>query len=505
MKTLKINKFIKNIIIIFSFIILSILFLFNIMYKSAVINSAENVLNQYLKLHEIIYIIIGSIILILFLWLFSKNKINKRYLIIGLLVLYAILSFKWINYNNIVPVDDSKEVNNAAISIVNNGFQSLRNNAYIEKYPHQLGMILSFSLIYKIFSTTNYELIQYLNVVANLLTIYGLYLIINLICQKKEKKFVSIIYFTLILTFVPLALLSTFVYGDYIGLALAVYAIYFIIKYQKNNNWWNLFLSGILLSFSYIIKSNYLIFILAIAIYMFLNILKNKKKYLINSILFIIYLTIAILPNTLIKTIGVNILNYRQEEALHNITYICMGMYESSREAGWYGYVMNDAWENTPSSDIKYKKLIKSRVKYLIKHPLYSINFYSRKMVSGWINPYFQSIWYNVSIENKDLKMNNIFNSRKYKYVGIYLKTLIFIIFGGSLFYLITFRKKLNNEVILLYVIFLGGFAFHTIWEMKARYTLPYIVILMPVASFGVYNLSQKIAEKFQLKNSKGK
>ena len=45
----------------------------------------------------------------------------------------------------------------------------------------------------------------------------------------------------------------------------------------------------------------------------------------------------------------------------------------------------------------------------------------------------------------------------------------------------------------LLYTIFLGGFMFHTLWEMKARYTLPYVIILIPIASIGISKFFEKI------------
>lgn len=47
----------------------------------------------------------------------------------------------------------------------------------------------------------------------------------------------------------------------------------------------------------------------------------------------------------------------------------------------------------------------------------------------------------------------------------------------------------------LLVVIFIGGVLFHTIWEMKTRYTLPYAVILMPVSAIGLQWAINKISK----------
>ena len=39
------------------------------------------------------------------------------------------------------------------------------------------------------------------------------------------------------------------------------------------------------------------------------------------------------------------------------------------------------------------------------------------------------------------------------------------------------------SNIIFLVTIFIGGFAFHILWEAKSRYIIPYIVILIPLAS----------------------
>ena len=44
-------------------------------------------------------------------------------------------------------------------------------------------------------------------------------------------------------------------------------------------------------------------------------------------------------------------------------------------------------------------------------------------------------------------------------------------------------RKNLSLEVLFLITIFIGGFMFHILWEAKSRYIIPYVVILIPVAS----------------------
>ena len=53
--------------------------------------------------------------------------------------------------------------------------------------------------------------------------------------------------------------------------------------------------------------------------------------------------------------------------------------------------------------------------------------------------------------------------------------------------------KQGKIEHILLPMIFLGGFVFHTFWETKAIYVLQYYYLLLPYAAFGIFQLFEKI------------
>ena len=72
------------------------------------------------------------------------------------------------------------------------------------------------------------------------------------------------------------------------------------------------------------------------------------------------------------------------------------------------------------------------------------------------------------------------------KYYVPYMKIVTSFIFAISLLVIINRRKNITNEAILLIVIFIGGFLFHTIWEAKSRYIILYVVILIPLCSIEI-------------------
>lgn len=374
--------------------------------------------------------------------------------------------------------------------------EKIKTSGYIEKYPSQMGTIFVIGTLYKIFRTTNYRLIQYINIFSNLITFIFMYLILKKL--EKNYKVSKVAYGIMCLTFIPLILLSTYVYGDYMGMALSVVGIYFAMDYKEKGNIVRLLISAVFMCLSYITKMNYVIVILAVLIYFGLYLLqdieeKNKKKITKSVFGIIVFILIALMPFSLIKSYCNKKYGYEKDQSIPTSVWIYLGMNESYRANGWYSNLAGEAWEDTPLSHTTYPQKIKVRVHDLIKHPGYAFKFYWKKTVSGWMDPYFQSIWYNVGVENKDQIMYDIMNTKKYKVGEIYQKALTILIYGGAFVAIIKNRKNLNNELTLLFTIFIGGFMFHTMWEMKSRYTLPYVIMLIPISAIGIEYIVEKI------------
>ena len=98
---------------------------------------------------------------------------------------------------------------------------------------------------------------------------------------------------------------------------------------------------------------------------------------------------------------------------------------------------------------------------------------------------------------------NHLINGKMYEVSKIYQKAIIYIILIGSLITVLANRKELNSEILLLVLIFLGGFSFHILWETKSRYIIPYLFILIPVAVNGIEIVIQKIEDNGRKKNNK--
>ena len=311
-------------------------------------------------------------------------------------------------------------------------------------------------------------------------------------------------------------MLATFVYGDFIGLAFAVWAIYFAMKYEKTDKIRNAVFTAICISIACLFRMNYFIFAIAIGIYWFINILdKKKKKETIKGIGVLTLLVLMIMiPSSLIKSVYTRKYNLPSEKSFSTVPYLYMGMSEGDYGNGWYNnqmgdtvyHLMNDEKEKAEELGENVKNNLTERVKYLLQNPIYTAKFYTKKIITTWAEPTLEYGFYNtkypqeVNIEEYFVA-NHVLNGRFYELSKVYQKALTYIIFIGAAIAIVANRKKLDKEILLLILTFLGGFGFHILWEAKSRYIIPYIIILIPVAVVGIDIIIQKIKDK--LKNKK--
>ena len=152
----KLEKVSKNIVLILGLMFLAIFFILNLFYAATVENYAEHVV---LAKTTSIEFVISIVIAIMFIVAIKKKKkinlkVNKKAIILIFLILYVIVCVKWIKFANIQPVDDAKSVNDLAIVLSKGDIEDIKSDKYIEKYPHQIGMVTVFAVLYKIFNTT---------------------------------------------------------------------------------------------------------------------------------------------------------------------------------------------------------------------------------------------------------------------------------------------------------------------------------------------------------------
>ena len=508
-----VSKWIKRVIYFLTLIAMLIVGILNIVYINKIANNEVSSIEYYGILKLLTSFIIAGLIIGVSYGL-RRIKVGKKVkigFIILALILYAIVQIVWISQSVATPYADSEQLIVIAKEIINgNGLSEYCTN-YMAYYSQQIPLVAIIVMIFKIFNTTNFLVFEYLNVICNIFTILGLYFITRRI--SKEHKCNKVLFFVISLTFIPIVMLVTFVYGDFLGLPFAVWSIYFIMKYEKTGKIRNAIITGVLISIACMLRMNYFIFAIAIGIYLFINILdkKNKKDTIKGIGILVLLILMIMIPSNIIKSVYTKKYNLPTEKSFSTVPYLYMGMSEGDYANGWYNnqmgdtvyHLMNDKKEQAIALSEEVKNNLSDRTKYLLQNPIYTAKFYIKKLITTWAEPTLEYGFYNtkcpeeINIE-EHFVANHVLNGRFYELSKIYQKALVYIIFIGGAITAIENRKKLDKEILLLILTFLGGFGFHILWETKSRYIIPYIIILIPVSIVGIDIIIQKIKDKFE-------
>lgn len=455
-----------------------------------------------INIFEIIIVILSVFIIILLNKKIFK-KVSSKILLILLLIFDIFVFFFWVKTLKLAPNADQNKINKMAIAFLDGKLgEYLKTGEYLFMFPYQFGLTYFVSAIYKIFGR-NFIYIEYINILCSILNIFLIYYISKLLFKNEDVQKI------LVLLLIPFSLylmfLNVFFYGNIIGLTLALIAVLFTMYYLNNDKKYNLFLAGIFISLSILIKTNYYIFLCGILLVLILDIIKKWKLK-----------TLCIIPIFLIGYFIINLgysglLKYKYNlelpDGIPMITYVYMGMAESTgMSSGWYTEDLFEIYEesnynNDLATKIAKEKIL-NRLQYFSENPKDFYNYYSEKIGTTWLNPTFQTIWVSLpgakyttnpdyaNYLNYHQKILNMLSGEYYKIEEYIFNICQIIIFIFSAIGLFINSKDLDLKKALIPIIFFGGFLFHIIWETKALYVIQYYFILLPFSAYGLNEFS---------------
>ena len=491
------RKKLKKIIYILGILALAIITILNIVY-TAKLDMGEHITINFNSIIYIIGVVVLSLIIffvtkIIDKYLYkdeneSKQKIRK-FLFIGALVIYFLFNLIWIILVQTGIVGDQIHACNMAQTFYRGNLEEFFPNMtyagiplrdYMQAYHQQISLAFVYSILFRIIHFDAYGVLRVLNIICNLLTVVAIYKIGNHI--SKTYKINKVLLLTLILTFMSLSMLSTFIYGDIPGLTLSLFSVYFMMKYTDTKKLKYAIIASIFIMIAFMMRMNYLIFIIATVIYLLINFFNNitkkqLKENIINILVIMMYIVISIIPSSLVKNYYLNKYNMDKSKEYPNISYFLMAMEEGPRANGWYNEAIGEpALKDPENKKIEYREKIKERLTYFSHNIGYTFEFYITKLASMWTENTYSAI-HNNQLPNNQL-LEKMINP-----LTFYQKALLILICICCIIILVQNRKNLSVDIIFLITIFLGGFAFHILWEAKSRYIIPYIIVLIPIAA----------------------
>lgn len=504
------------------------------------------------------------------------SKINIRFFEIGIVVWVILLGFIWIFSVTSVPAADSQNIFETATKAAKNNYTPFidgmkfynkdfyQGYSYFNFYPFQLGYVLISEIVYRIFGTTSSMPMQVINVLCLSSAYFALARMARLLFKRRSVEFFTIV--LLAACFQPI-LLCTFVYGNIMGMSFAIWASLMLIKYFQTGKYRWMAPCAVFLVLAILAKYNNMIYLVAFVIMLLIHAIKNilywvrnkdkddktsesikqnnsnkkknsnKKNDLknplnpaltlgISSVAFALVLCIAA-----IGSVNLVILSYESRaktdlaDGLSQVQYLDMGVTESYMAPGWYTRTGLDTYlqanlDNKAADKASWRN-IETKLNQMGKNKkMNAFDFFSKKILSQWNEPEFESIWVSKVKGHTDNELASkgigkaVYEGSFGQALGIHFNIymqILYLLFAAGI-YMMFINKKTNIETILLPLVVLGGFGYHLLFEGKSQYVLTYIPLLIPVAAYALNTIlessgklkkiSAKINKKVEYYNS---
>ena len=415
---------------------------------------------------------------------------NKHFTVIKLvlLALIAVIGVLFTLSCGLGTTADQLNVQTAVDGLRNGKVDLFEPAKYMEGYPNQYGLALLSYLASFAVGTYNYTFFRLVNV----LFLAILYNELSLIGKQIGLGRTSQLMILLIgIFFIPSTLYALYIYGNIMCLALAVLAIRLIIQAFDKGKTVSCVLSLIAMFFSCVIKSNMMIFAIGILIYCLFKAVSSKKlkRLIIIPALFLCVWASSFIPILAMRKLTGLPLN----SGVSYMSFLAMGIQENDQNyPGGYSGFTDDSYEEfggDKNAQAAYaSKVYKETLKEMFSEPGYFFNFFTRKQLHQWADPTYKAY---MSIqtcpEHDTAQWFYEFIRPDHAYpVIIFLSFFQIIVWAGVVLALwLLKRQKHIDEALIMPMIFVGGFIFHTFWEAKSQYVFSYFVILFPLSLLG--------------------
>lgn len=297
-----------------------------------------------------------SVLLVCFVgWLLSKFRrtLSCRQLFILLSALYVLAGFVLLFSLPAQLRDDAASVWRAA-SLLNKGdTRFLQAGAYLNRYPHQLGLVSLERIVLFVLPRASVRIFYFLNLLAILGINYANWKLSEELFGKERVSWYTIL---ALFAFLPQFFNMFFVYGLVYGLCAASFGLLYFYRYLQEQHLQSALLASLFLSLSYWIRNNNSILLVAVAVILLLECLRRRKPLLLG----------LLLP-LLIGSLGLNkatVYYYERMGQVHfapnpKITWLAMGLQDTQtelRQGGWYNKYVRQVYDRYEGDEEKLRK-----------------------------------------------------------------------------------------------------------------------------------------------------
>lgn len=436
------------------------------------------------------------------LWLFSKveSRLSPKaaaYVAIGWAL--AAGSF-WVCAAQALPRADANSIYVAAQRVIGGNFAELKRvGGYFNQHPYQVGFLMVSELLQRLFGVGNALALQLFNV----LCLGWAYAGVLCLCQRMTGSPRALRYCALLLVMcLQPVLYCTFLYGNMISIACALWAAAALVQTAKDGRYRRFWLAGLLGGLSVLFKPNGWLPVIAMLVVAGLWLLSEKKWRVLP-------LLAALVLGPVLITGGVKALysaraNADLSKGVPMTAYLAMGLQESSRAPGWYNEYVDRVYKsanyNPAKASAKAVRNLKMRLADFSGDPAYAFDFFHHKMVSQWNETTFEAIWVNKVCPHRKTRLpfaDTLLSGWLRQPAEGYMEGYTLLIYLCFVYGAATFAKALLKRdrpverarglgTALLIVTVFGAFLYHSLFEAKSQYLFTYLLVMIPVAADGL-------------------
>lgn len=446
-----------------------------------------------------------------------SSAVPGRLLTAAVLLWYLGAGIILILFSRTAPAADALSVYDAARGLAAGNTGVIHpTDSYLSYYPQQVGLMAFFELLIRIWNLFRIDLhahhfIKCVYVILTCVSILFQKGIVRLLWKDPRAE---TIYLLLAGANLPLVMYTSFVYGEIPSFTAVSAGFYFLLKLLSGENKTvrqniqNGVAALIFLTLSVVLRKNSLILIIAVLITILLEWVRQKRPPLLCYALLCLLLCFSALP--LVQK-GYEL---RSGSTLRSgvpaISYLAMGMQESSRGNGWYnGYNLNtyfDTGMDTEKTSELSRQAIRERLEYFREHPAYAADFYLHKHLSQWADGTYASRQATLAtFGGRSDFFNSLYEGSLSKFFIEYCNIYQNILYLGVLLFCVFSLKGAGGNSMpefLGLIGVIGGFLFHIIWEANSRYIFIYGLLLIPYCAQGLSLLFQRINNMFSRSKS---
>jgi len=458
----------------------------------------ENVdthVDNYLKNVLLLALSVG----VAFLWMRVTERIPAPLITAVCLLGVTAFGVIFILSSQSAPTHDSQIVSNAAY-LASKGDASGLASVYFKRFPFQLGYVLySEGLIRLLGTEDNYLSIEIANVLCLAVTYFALLRSVRALWGNGKVYKMTALLFAVCL---PPVLFCSFTYGTIPGLMLASLALWQILAMRGTGwDWLHGMAAALFIGAGVAVKKNFTIVFIAILILLCLRLL---RKFSFSGLvcIFLSVLSVWGIPAGVQKHYE-NRFELDFGKGIPMSSWAAMGINEAYIAPGWYdvNYTVINFRDSGMDHDVANERslqAIRERVAELRRDPHYTNAFFAEKTKSQWNEPSCQSIWTN-QVRGRYKDMGSlaewICGEGEYR-VKAWMNLFQQMTYVMATYGVLCLLKKRRIEDVLIPTVILGGFLYHLICEAKSQYIIPYLILMIPLAAYGLSCLMDRIPQK---------